>query len=284
MDWLHHTPANRPPGSRKKEQDFMQITGNTILITGGTSGIGLELARQLLARGNAVIVTGRNQQSIDKVLAANPGLHGVQSDVGDPDAIKALYEQVVTQFPKLNVLINNAGIMRQINLQAPDYDLGGITGEIETNLMGPIRLTVQFLPHLKTQAHAAIVNVSSGLAFLPLPVSPVYCASKAAVHSFTMSLRLQLKRSHVEVFELVPPLTGTPLTSNTFEPKELKGQPIMPVDRLARLAIRGMERGQLEIRPGMSKIMKMTSRLAPNWLLSKMLGSSVDAMLDATPS
>lgn len=261
----------------------MQITGNTILITGGTSGIGLALAQQLVDLGNTVIVTGRNKQTIDLVLAANPRLDGFQNDVDDPDAIIELYEQVVTQFPALNVLINNAGIMRQINLQAPAYDLNDITGEIETNLMGPIRLTAQFLPHLKKQARAAIMNVSSGLAFLPLPVSPVYCAAKAGLHSFTMSLRIQLKRSDVEVFELVPPLTATPLTSGTFEPQELKGQPVMSVDKLARLAIRGMERGQLEIRPGMSKIMKLFSRFLSNKLLSKMLGSSVDAMLDATP-
>jgi len=262
----------------------MQITGNTILITGGTSGIGLELARQLLALENTVIVTGRNQQTIDTVIAANPGLYGFQSDVSNPDAIVALYERVVAKFPALNCLVNNAGIQQQINLQAPACGLSGIASEIEINLMGPIRLTIQFLPHLKKQTRATIVNVSSGLAFLPLPVSPVYCATKAALHSFTMSLRMQLKRTRVEVFELVPPLTGTPMTRTAFEPKELKGQPIMPVDKLARLAIRGLERGHLEIRPGMSKIMKLTSRLSSNAMLAKMVGSSVDAMLDATPA
>jgi uncharacterized oxidoreductase len=260
----------------------MKIAGNTILITGGTSGIGLELARQLLPLGNTIIITGRNQEKLDATMVALPGIFGIRSDVSDPDAIARLYADVTAKFPGLNMLINNAGIMREINFHAPPGDLRDLTREIDTNLNGPIRMATQLLPHLKKQQQAAIINISSGLAFLPMPGSAVYCAAKAAIHSFSISLRIQLKRTNVKVFELAPPLTLTPLV-DAFDPQDMKGIPVMAVEKLARLAIRGISRDQLEIRPGMSNLMKFISRLAPNRLLRVMLGTSVDRMLDATP-
>jgi uncharacterized oxidoreductase len=185
----------------------VQLSGNTILMTGGTSGIGLELATRLVALDNTVIVTGRSRSKLDAAREKLSTIHAIQSDVGDPAAIVALCDNVTKRFPALNILINNAGIMRKTNLHASASDLKDLTREIEINLDGPIRMTAQFLPQLKAQNRAAIVNVSSGLAFVPLAISPIYCAAKAAIHSFTQSLRLQLKHTNIAVFELAPPIT-----------------------------------------------------------------------------
>ena len=182
----------------------MKLERRTVLITGGTSGIGLELARQLLPRGNAVIVTGRDRDRLDAAKRALPGLHTIQSDVSDPAAIAALHANVLAQFPTLDTLVNNAGIMRNLDLNR-ERDLVDVTREIEINLSGPVRMVQQFLPHLKTRAGALIVNVSSGLAFVPLPIAPIYCATKAALHSYSQSLRVQLDGTGVTVIELAPP-------------------------------------------------------------------------------
>ncbi len=145
----------------------MKLEKRTVLITGGTSGIGLELAKQLRQRDNTVIVTGRDENKFDAVKQALPGVHIFKSDASDPAAIATLYGEVVSKFPPLDILINNAGIMRQINLHQARSDLEDLTREIDIDLTGPIRMTAQFLPHLKAQKSAAIVNVSSGLAFCP---------------------------------------------------------------------------------------------------------------------
>ena len=190
---------------------IMKLTSNTILITGGASGIGYELTKQLTALGNTILITGRDQAKMDRAKAAFPKIHTFRSDVSDPKAIATLYEEVTKQFPELNILINNAGIMRKINVHDKAGSLEDITREIEINLSGPIRMVKQFLPHLKTKSEAAIMNVSSGLAFVPLPISPVYCATKAGLHSFTESLRVQLKNTKVKVFDLAPPAIQTEL-------------------------------------------------------------------------
>jgi uncharacterized oxidoreductase len=163
----------------------MIISGNTFLITGGTSGIGFELADQFLKLGNTVLITGRDQHKIEEAQTRLPGIHTFQSDVTDPKAIPLLFNAVVKKFPTLNVLVNNAGIMRKVNLQDTRDSLNDINSEIDTDLTGPVRMVRQFLRHLKTQKCAAIVNVSFGVAFVPFPIAPVHCAAKASVHSFT---------------------------------------------------------------------------------------------------
>src|SRR6202795_4857917 len=188
---------------------IMKLRSNTILITVGAGGIGYELTKKLTALGNKVLITGRDQAKMDRAKAAFPKFHTFLSDVSDPEAIATLYEEVTKQFPALNILINNAGIMRKINVHDKAGSLEDITREIEINLSGPIRMVKQFLPHLKTKSEAAIMNVSSSLAFVPLPISPVYCATKAGLHSFTESLRVQLKNTKVKVFDLAPPATQT---------------------------------------------------------------------------
>jgi uncharacterized oxidoreductase len=247
----------------------MELSGNTILITGGSSGIGYEFAAQLLKRGNTIIVTGRDQAKLDEAQRNLTGIHIFQNDVSDPNAISWLFNVVVEKFPGLNILINNAGIMRKINLLDYGNGLEDINREIETNLVGAVRMVKQFLPHLKSQEFAAIVNVSSGLAFVPLPIAPVYCAAKAGVHSFTQSLRVQLKDTRIKVFELAPPLTRTSLFRN-MDADAVKGVRMMEVSKMVRQAIRGLERDHLEIHPGLSKVLKLMSRVAPQFALNRL--------------
>ena len=246
----------------------MRLENRTILITGGTSGIGLELAKQLLQRGNTVIITGRDQEKLDAAERALPGVHAFKSDVSDPAAIMALHESVLARFPALDTLVNNAGIMRNLNLNQ-ERDLNDVTREIETNLSGPVRMVQQFLPHLKTRKGALIVNVSSGLAFVPLSLSPVYCATKAALHSFTQSLRVQLDGTGVTVIELAPPGVETPLFRGEFA-EEMKGQKGMDVGVLAKQVVVGIEAGNLEIRPGLSNVLKIMSRIAPAFMFKQL--------------
>lgn len=253
------------------------MSNNTVLVTGGSSGIGFEIARQLLALGNTVIVTGRNAANLEAARSKLRGLHTIQNDVSEVKGIPALYQHVITDFPRLNVLINSAGIMRKIDLQKADFGLGDITREVQTNLNGTIWMDIQFLAHLKKQKNAAIVNVSSGLAFVPMPVSPIYCATKAAIHSFTLSLRVQLRNTNVKVFELAPPGTDTPLFTGDFTKEDVKGIKPMSVQTLARHAIAGIEKDVLEIRPGLANMLKLGSRIAPNFMLSQ-TSKSVDLM------
>jgi len=255
----------------------MKSSNNTILITGGTSGIGFELANQFLRLRNTVIITGRDASRLEAAKAKLPGVHTFQSDASDPQAISNLFEKVTQQFPDLNVLVNNAGVMRRINLQEPGSQSDDMTREIETNLNGPIRMVRQFLPHLKKKENAAILNVTSGLAFVPLPTSPVYCATKAGLHSFTLSLRVQLKNTRVKVFELAPPATQTDMLADST-PEDLKGVSVMSVVDMVQRAIQGFEKDELEIRPGQSNQLKMMNRIAPQFILNQ-LSKPVDRML-----
>ena len=187
----------------------MNITGNTILITGGGSGIGRALAEALHARGNRVIVTGRREAPLADAAAANPGMTFATLDITDAAAIRAFVAKVVKDHPALNVVINNAGIMKAEQLTASDLDAAEAT--VATNLLGPIRLTAALLPHLSAQPAATVMTVSSGLAFVPLTATPTYNATKAAIHSWSESLRHQLEDTAVEVLELVPPAVATDL-------------------------------------------------------------------------
>ena len=190
----------------------MKITGNTILITGGNSGIGRGLAEAFHARGNQVVIVGRNQETLREVADANAGMKFLQADVADASSTRELARQVEAQFPELNVLINNAGIMQQENVRENPADALEIAEKtIDINLLGPIRLTAQLLPLLQKQPAATLMTVTSGLAYVPLFLDPTYCASKAAIHSYTQALRYQLKETSVQVVELVPPYVATTL-------------------------------------------------------------------------
>ena len=252
----------------------MYMINNTILITGGASGIGYELAHQL-CENNTVIITGRNQEKLDKAKSNLKNVHTFQCDVSNPQEIINLYEAVSQQFPELNILINNAGIMKKIDLQQ-EIDLLTLTQEIDTNVNGVIRMCTQFIPLLKQQKMAAILNVSSALAFVPFVSTPVYCATKAALHSYTQSLRVQLRNTKVKVFELAPPAIETPLI-NEFDASEQEGMAIMNVTKLAKLAIEGITCDKEEIRPGQSNLLKMMSRIAPSFALNMLNKAYISA-------
>jgi uncharacterized oxidoreductase len=199
----------------------MQTTGNTILITGGGTGIGRGLAEAFHKLGNQVIIAGRRQAYLEETVAANPGMQYLTLDIEDPAAIRDFAARAIAAFPALNVLINNAGIMRPEKLLAQQPDLADAEAIVATNLLGPIRLTAALLPHLHQQPHAVIANVSSGLAFVPLAPTPTYCATKAALHSYTQSLRYQLKDTAIEVIEIIPPYVQTHLMHGAEDPRAM---------------------------------------------------------------
>lgn len=239
----------------------MRLSHRTILITGGSNGIGLELAQRLIEKGNTVIITGRSEQALEKARSSLPGVEALRSDVTKPADISALYEILASRFPKLDTLVNNAGIMRILKVDE-DHHLDDLTAEIDINLNGTIRMVQQFLPLLARQKDGLIINVSSGLAFVPFPISPVYSAAKAGVHAYTRCLRVQLKDTSVRVVELAPPLTETRLYQAEFS-KKMNGRRGMTVDVLVRKAIASLEAGKTEIRPGQSNLLKIASRVAP---------------------
>lgn len=190
----------------------MKITGNTILITGGNSGIGRGLAEAFHQKGNQVVIVGRNEETLREVAGANAGMKYLQADAADASSTRELAEQVKAQFPELNVLINNAGIMQAEDITNNSEDALEIAEKtIDINLLGPIRLTAHLLPLLQKQPSATLMTVTSGLAYVPLFLDPTYCATKAAIHSYTQSLRYQLKETRVKVVELVPPYVATTL-------------------------------------------------------------------------
>ena len=188
----------------------MQTTGNTILITGGGSGIGRSLAEAFHAQGNQVIISGRRRSALDEVVAANPGMAAFVVDITDAAGILAFASQVTKAYPEINVVINNAGIMVNEDVVSGNY-LATAEDTIATNLLGPIRLTSALLPHLLAQPTSAVLTVSSGLAFVPMAATPTYSATKAAIHSYSQSLRHQLRNTTVEVIEIAPPYVQTDL-------------------------------------------------------------------------
>ena len=239
----------------------MKLTGRTILITGGSAGIGLAFALKFLELDNEVIVTGRRQAVLDQVKAKHPKLHTIQSDVADPAQIAALAARVKSDFPKLDVLMNNAGIMFYKNLRAPAADLAGLMAEMNVNIGGVISTISAFIDILRANK-GTVINTSSMLAFVPLPSAPIYSATKAAIHSYTQSLRFQLEETGVEVIELMPPAVKTDMTAELVE----RGVTVMTTDELVKQSFAALKTGALEIRPGQSKQLAFLRRLAPNFI------------------
>lgn len=243
----------------------MELKNSTVLITGGTSGIGLEFVKQLSEQGADIIVTGRNLDALNKTQVQYPNVHIFQSDVSNPYDIEKLYKDVIRQFPELNIIINNAGLMRLIDLQDTSLDLENINREIATNLSGTVQMVHQFLPHLLTKKSAAIVNVSSGIAFMPYSVAPIYSATKAGVRAYTQALRLQLEDTNVKVFEMIPPGVNTNL-QNDWEHQPNPGM-MMSVDKMVAVAIKGLLQDKSEFKPLLISVIKVLSRLVPGLLL-----------------
>ncbi|WP_420539104.1 SDR family oxidoreductase [Paenibacillus polymyxa] len=194
----------------------MKLTGNTIFITGGGSGIGRALAEALHNLGNKVIISGRRKERLEETIKANPGMSAVELNVQDPASIKATAKQLIEEYPDVNVLINNAGII-QSDDAAGVIDEDVLISTVTTNLLGPIRLTSAFIEHLKAKEEAVVINTTSILGFVPLATTAIYSATKAALHTYTLSQRYMLKDTSVKVIEIVPPW----VQSNNVEPRAM---------------------------------------------------------------
>ena len=229
----------------------MNISGNTILITGGATGIGLAMAEKFLQENNTVIVCGRRTECLDEAKAKFPALHILQIDIADKEDRLNLFNEVMAFFPSLNVLINNAGIQREIDFTSVGNELFAHESEIETNLTAPMHLSALFMEHLMLQPAASIINVSSGLAFSPLAIMPIYCATKAALHSFSISLRHQLRNTSVKVFELIPPIVDTDLDKGARDKRGHTDKGLHP-NVVADALITSMKEDNYEIAVGYS--------------------------------
>jgi uncharacterized oxidoreductase len=218
----------------------MNMTGNTIFITGGTSGIGRAIAEAFHRLGNQVIISGRRKALLDEVTRANPGMQGIELDVQDPSQIKAVAAKLVADYPKLNVLFNNAGIM-PFDDAAGDVDEASILATVNTNLLGPVRMTAALLPHLKQQANAVVIHNSSVLAFVPIATNAFYSATKAAMHSYTLSQRFSLRQSGVKVIEVAPPWVDTDLIYKSGDARA------MPLADFVADTMKGLASGKDEV-------------------------------------
>jgi uncharacterized oxidoreductase len=248
----------------------MKLTGRTILITGGSAGIGLAFALKFHELDNQLIVAGRRESVLNELISKHPKLHVIQSDVADPAQIAALARRVKTGYPKLDVLMNNAGIMLHKNLRVPAANLDALMAEVNINIGGVIRMTSAFVDVLAANK-GTIINVSSALAFVPMPSAPIYSATKAAVHAYTQSLRFQLEEAGVEVIDLMPPAVKTELTT---EMQEDEGIALISTDKLVRQSFAGLAAGKLEIRPGQSNLLAFMRRLAPDFINRQLWNAS----------
>jgi len=240
----------------------MKLTERTVLITGGSAGIGLAFALKFVELGNEVIVTGRRQVVLDQVKEKHPKLHAIRSDVAEPAQIAALAVRVKADFPKIDVLVNNAGISRYRNLKTSTADLSELMVEMDVNVGGVLRMTSAFSDVL-TANRGTLINISSGLAFVPLPCLPIYCATKAAIHSYTQSLRFQFEDSGVEIIEIMPPAVKTDMTADL---SESDGITLITTDELVKLSFASLRTGALEIHPGQSKQLALMRRVAPDFI------------------
>jgi uncharacterized oxidoreductase len=238
----------------------MKISGNTILITGGTTGIGFALAEAFLKARNDVIICGRREHKLQEAQQKLPELHIKRCDVAREDDRKSLFQWATSNFKNINILINNAGIQREIDFSKPDTaDSLATEDEVAINLTAPIHLSALFVPRLVEKQEAAIVNISSGLAFIPIVVVPVYCATKAGIHSFSISLRHQLRNTQVKVFEVIAPTTDTELDRGA---RGRRGQTDrgIPALKVAEATLQGMERDEYEIAVGMADMLRQAAR------------------------
>ncbi len=240
----------------------MKISGNTVLITGGATGIGLALAESLLEAGNEVIVCGRRESKLSEVHENHPEIHTKVCDVSKEKDRKELVEWATKNFGNLNILVNNAGIQRDVDFTKGEEDLLRGGDEIAINFEAPVYLSAMMIPHLMQKEEAAIVNVSSGLAITPMAIFPIYCATKAGIHSFSQTLRHQLSNTNVKVFEVLPPALDTELNAEGRKKRAAKGAPMHNMMGLREYVdgiVKGLERDEFEIKnPALENIQTTT--------------------------
>ncbi|MEQ8238102.1 MAG: SDR family NAD(P)-dependent oxidoreductase [Cyclobacteriaceae bacterium] len=246
----------------------MLSSNQKVLITGGGSGIGLALAKKFLSKEHTVIITGRNLSKLEKVKAELPDIHIFQSDVTNAVEVRILVDDLQHKFGGIDVLINNAGIMNLLDAADENNDLQKQFEEIEINYHAPIRMLHYFLPQLKKSKNATLINVSSGLAYVPFAQAPVYSGTKAAVHLWSQAIRPQLKRHNIKVVELLPPVVDTKLAKDA----DLKDDNLKPMttEKLATIFWKDYTNGKEEISPGLSSQLKLMSRLAPKFIFNQL--------------
>lgn len=240
----------------------MKRKGNTVLITGGGSGIGLALAAIFLNEDNEVIICGRTKKTLDDAKKAFPNLHTLVADVSTIAGRETLNATIVTHFPKLNVLVNNAGIYSMTDIMDPQY-LQVLETELNVNLIAPIALVRQLMPVLETQSEATIINVTTGYVFIPSAKASAYSASKVALRAFTQSLRFKKRNTNIRVVEVVPPAVDTPMNKG-------KNASVIDVNQFANKVFEQVIKGEEEILIGVSKLGKLLSRVAPKFSFNKM--------------
>jgi len=226
----------------------MRTYGNTILITGGGTGIGLALAEELVCRNNVVIICGRRSERLEAAKKRLPQVHTRVCDLSQVASRRALADWLPSHFKELNILINNAGIQRLVDFRKGERDINHAYEEVATNLVAPIHLSALLIPVLRKRKEAAIVNISSGLAFTPLSVVPVYCATKAAIHSLSLTVRHQLRETSIRVFEVAPPMVATELSGRRRRAEE-GGFAMMPAEAAAGI-IKALENDEYEVALG----------------------------------
>jgi uncharacterized oxidoreductase len=252
-------------------EDEMKMTGNTVLITGGATGIGLAMAKAFGDAGNQVLICGRRKDKLDEAGKLLSKAHTFQCDLSTAEGRQALYNWSTKNYPELNILVNNAGIQRPVDLRKGLDSLTNDEDEIEINLRAPIFLSVLFIPTLMERKPSAIVNITSGLGFVPLAFMPVYCATKAAMHSFSLSLRHQLRQSSVKVFEVIPPTTDTELDKGARGHRGQTDRGI-PSDEVARAALQALEADNYELAVGAAQHLREASRSQPEEIFRRLNG------------
>ncbi len=235
----------------------VDIEGKTVFITGGGSGIGLALTKAFVAAGNEVIICGRTTAKLERAAAEVAGIHTIRCDISDPDDVDRCLAKLETDFPALDVLVNNAGVFHLSPFADNDDAVDNATDEMMVNYVATVRLIKRLLPRLRARPESAIVNVTSALAYLPFAAAPTYCASKAALHAFTLSLRHQLADTPVSVFEVLPPLVDTDMV------RTIDTIPKISADEVAEQTLRGLARNRYEHPIGIAKMIRRLSRFAP---------------------
>jgi uncharacterized oxidoreductase len=234
----------------------MQSTNNTILITGGTSGIGLELVKRFYELNNNVIVTSSNSSNLDNLKNQFPNIKTIVCDLGDTNSVKQLINNCLANYPEINVLINNAGVQYNYDWLEDKDAFQKIENEITINFTSPMQLAYGLLPILKNKNEAAIINVSSGLAFAPKSQAPIYCGTKAAIHNTTKALRYQLEQTKIKVFEIIPPLVETPMTQG-------RGSGKITAAQLVNEFLSNFKKDKYESNIGKTKLLRLIQRLSP---------------------